>query len=70
MMVGESQPASENMLGSPGTPGPVILLMSSAMPAKVPMVLLPKPESRPLRKAWSGGGQAQEGAAKRGGVVE
>ena len=45
-------------------------MMSSAMPAKVPMVLLPKPESRPLRKAWSGGGQAQEGAAKRGGVVE
>ena len=34
VMVGTSQPASANMLGSCGTPGPVMLLISSAMPAK------------------------------------
>ena len=40
---GVSQPASANRLGSPGMPGPVMLLMRSATLAKKPIFLLPKP---------------------------
>ena len=42
-IVGTSQPASANIFGSCGTPGPVMLLMRSAMPAKYEMFFPPKP---------------------------
>ena len=42
-MEGTSQPASANMFGSCGTPGPVMLLINSAIPANMPMFLPPKP---------------------------
>ena len=38
---GTNQPASANMFGSEGTPGPVMLLISSATDANMPMVFPP-----------------------------